>query len=119
MLCNWEHSLPSKSSEKSPVLGEMRSFQLTEGKARHRAWEAEVFRNEAPCRQDPVLPPRGSQGRSPASPQPCLSPHGSLCGGDCRASPLLLPVHWSVVLSSELTAALLVVLDIRVLSPVV
>ena len=54
MLCNWEHSLPSKSSEKTPVLGEMRSFQLTEGKARHRAWEAEVFRNEVPCRQAPL-----------------------------------------------------------------
>lgn len=119
MLCDWEHSLPFKSSEKSPILGETLSFQPTEGKDRHRAWEAGVFRNEAPCHQDPVLPPRGGQGRSPASPQPCLSLHGSLCGGDCRASPLLLLVHWSVVLSSDLTGALLVVLDIRVLSPVV
>lgn len=106
MLCGWEHGPPSRSSEKSPVLGETLSFQPTEGKARHRAREAEVYRNEEPCHQDPTLPLGAVRARL----QPPLSLAFSLTGpcwvGGCRASPLLLPVYWPMGLSSGLTGAL-------------
>lgn len=119
MLCGWEHSPPSRSSEKSPVLGETLSFQPTEGKARHRAREAEVFRNEVPCRQDPTLPPWGSQGTSPASPHPCLSPHRSLWGGGLQSQPLAPPGLLAYGCQLWPDRSTLVVLDIRVLSPMV
>ncbi|CAM9645302.1 unnamed protein product, partial [Rangifer tarandus platyrhynchus] len=73
-------------SRTGPVLGEMLSFQPTEGRAGHRAREAEVFGNEAPS--GPRAAPSGRSGRVPSLPSALPFPSRVPVGrGDAEPAP--------------------------------
>ena len=67
----------------------------------------------------PHAAPWGSQGTSPASPQPCLFPHRSLLGGGLQSQPLAPPSLLAYGSQLWPDRSTLVVLDIRVLSPMI
>lgn len=112
MRCGWEPSLPPRSPEKPHGSRSWRNAVISADRGESRA---QGPGGRGLRERGAVGTPRCPLGALRARPQPPLSlafPLTGPCGaGGCRASPLLLPGHWSAVLSSALTGAPLVFLD--------